>query len=74
MTNDSAKSTSPDASGATARSAVKRCDYCGGAIDTSDWYPVTKGRADDGSLTFYYFDSPTCQEAWLDEHGERLVP
>lgn len=72
MTNDSTNSLSPDRSGEAFQSAAKRCEYCGSAIDTSDWYPVTKGRADDGSLTFYYFDSTECQEAWLDERDEQL--
>lgn len=72
MTNNSTKSPSPDRSGAVTQTAAKRCEYCGAAIDTSDWYPVTKGRGADGSLTFYYFDSEECQAAWRDEHGEQL--
>ena len=45
----------------------KNCEYCGTAIDTSDWYPVTKDRDSDGSLQFYFFCSEACQDAWLDE-------
>lgn len=44
----------------------KICEYCGTAIDTSDWYPVTKERDSDGALQFYPFCSENCQDAWLD--------
>ena len=48
----------------------KICEYCGTAIDTSDWYPVTKERDSDGSLQFYFFCSEDCQEAWAKEKVE----
>lgn len=47
----------------------KTCEYCGVAIDTSDWYPVTKERDSDGSLQFYFFCGEDCQEAWLGEQS-----
>lgn len=48
----------------------KSCEHCGAAIDTSDWYPVTKERDSDGSLRFYPFCSEECQDAWLDEQPD----
>ena len=42
------------------------CEYCGTVIETSEWYPVTKERDDDGELQFYSFCSERCQVAWLD--------
>lgn len=50
--------------------AEKTCEYCGAAIDTSNWYPVTKKRDLDGSLQFYPFCSEDCQEAWLTERQD----
>lgn len=50
--------------------ASKVCEYCGTAIDTSDWYPVTKERDSTGSLQFYSFCSEDCQNAWLKERSE----
>ena len=51
---------------------AKTCEYCGGDIDTSDWYPVTKRRDADGSLQFSFFCGEDCQEAWLREHSESV--
>lgn len=48
----------------------ERCAACGGAIDTNDWYPVTKQRDDDGTLHIYPFCSEACRDEWLAEHGE----
>ena len=48
----------------------KTCEYCGTAIDTSNWYPVIKERGSDGSLQFYTFCSEDCQEAWLTERQD----
>ena len=54
-----------------AATASKRCEYCESAIDTSDWYPVTKERDSDGSLQLYPFCSEDCQGAWLDGGRDR---
>lgn len=48
----------------------KRCEYCGGPIDTSDWYPVGKDRDPDGSLRLYSFCSEACRDSWLDERTD----
>ena len=48
----------------------KICEYCGTAIGTSDWYPVTKKRNADGSIQLYSFCSDSCQETWLDERSD----
>lgn len=46
------------------------CTHCGSTVDTSDWYPVTKERDEDGSLELYPFCGDECQEAWLDSDAE----
>lgn len=43
------------------------CDHCGSTIDTSEWYPVTKERDQDGSLRLYAFCSVRCRDEWRDE-------
>lgn len=48
----------------------KTCEYCGAAIETSDWYPVTNERGADGSVRLYDFCSEDCQDAWLDERSD----
>ena len=42
------------------------CAQCEAVIETSEWYPVTKERDEDGELQFYSFCSERCQVAWLD--------
>ena len=42
------------------------CEYCGAVIETSEWYPVTTERDEDGELQFYSFCSERCQVAWLE--------
>lgn len=47
------------------------CEYCGTAIDTRDWYPVTKARDSDGSLQLFSFCSEECHRDWFDENPDR---
>lgn len=53
----------PDAQHGTPR---KHCTSCDTVIETTDWYPVTKERDEDGTLQFYPFCSEACRDAWLD--------
>lgn len=39
------------------------CEQCGERIETSEWYPITSDRDDDGSLRLYPFCSEACQSA-----------
>ena len=45
------------------------CEQCGATVDTSDWYPVTNERGEDGSVELYDFCSRECRDAWLDERS-----
>lgn len=49
---------------------TERCEYCGKAVETGEWYPVTKERDADGSLRLYSFCSEECQEKWREERSE----
>lgn len=48
----------------------ERCENCGQAIDTSEWYPVTTHRDDEGSLQILSFCSESCRSDWLAEHED----
>lgn len=45
------------------------CEYCGSAIDTSEWYPVSKQRDSDGTLELLPFCSEDCQQEWQSEQA-----
>jgi len=68
--NDEDKETSISPSNGQHHTRDKTCECCGAAIDTSDWYPVTKERNSDESLQFFSFCSEECQEAWLEERAD----
>jgi endogenous inhibitor of DNA gyrase (YacG/DUF329 family) len=54
-------------SGGGTDATEEHCSQCGQPIDTSDWYPVTTRRNEDGTRRFFSFCSQACQSAWLDE-------
>lgn len=51
-------------------SPTDRCEECGEAIATNDWYPIAKERTPDGSLRLYPFCSEGCKISWLDDDSE----
>lgn len=53
------------AEGASA-SGGKTCERCGTAIETSEWYPVSADRDEDGSIELHHFCSEDCRAAWLE--------
>ena len=61
-------SDAPSLGGADAASTY--CEQCGEPIETSEWYPITSDRDDDGSLQLHPFCTEDCQSAWLDERSE----
>lgn len=69
MGDEESESSSQAPDGADGAPAT-RCEHCGAAIDTSDWYPVTSERDADGSVRLYDFCSEACQAAWRDERAD----
>lgn len=67
MSDDEGEPASP--SNTRRNTSDETCEYCGAAIDTSDWYPVTKERDSDGTLQFYPFCDEDCQDSWLTEES-----
>lgn len=67
---DEESETSPPTPDAADGTPVTRCEHCGTAIDTSDWYPVASERDDGGSVRLYDFCDETCQAAWRDERSD----
>lgn len=51
---------------ADAETVSKRCDHCGGPIDTDEWYPAAT-RRDDGDVTVYSFCDEACRKRWKRE-------
>ncbi|WP_254863963.1 DUF7576 family protein [Halovivax gelatinilyticus] len=54
----------------TSQISAERCTQCNAPIDTGTWYPVSKDRADDGSLELYPFCGEECQQSWLEPRSE----
>lgn len=61
-------SDSPSIGGSDAANTY--CEECGELIETSEWYPITSDRDDDGSLQLYPFCTEDCQSAWLDQRSK----
>lgn len=56
----------PTSPGETVDASSKTCAQCGEPIETSDWYPITSDRDDDGTLKLYPFCTEDCQATWIE--------
>lgn len=54
---------------ANAETVSKRCDHCGGPIDTDEWYPAATRRDDDGDVKVYNFCDEECRVEWERENA-----
>nr|WP_233340993.1 hypothetical protein [Haloprofundus sp. MHR1] len=46
----------------------KWCEYCGAAIDTSEWYPVVTVGDGNSVLRIYPLCGDDCRELWEEAH------
>lgn len=65
--NGSKNESTADGRTSDSGTTTKTCAYCGAAINTNEWYPVTTGSDEDGNLQIYSFCGESCRNEWCDE-------